>query len=101
MLRSAAGVARYLPIPPTTGSAPPPSGRDVLSQLIFGARSALEVGLTAAFAWWRSARCSGCWRAISAAGRRVIIRLSDIVLGLPFLPALLVLAALTQPARDA
>ena len=50
MLREGRRIARYLPISRDHWLGTTAGGHDVLSQLIFGSRSALEVGLTAAFA---------------------------------------------------
>src|SRR5579863_9849992 len=50
MLREGHRIARYLPISPEHWLGTTSSGQDVLSQLIYGARAALEVGLTAAIA---------------------------------------------------
>ncbi len=50
MLRVNRRIARYLPISSEHWLGTTAGGRDVLSQLIYGARAALEVGLTAAVA---------------------------------------------------
>jgi peptide/nickel transport system permease protein len=72
--------------------------RDIFSQLVMGSRSAVIVGLSAAFfvvllgtLLGLVAGYFGGW--IDA----LVMRLADIVLGLPFLPFVIVLAALTQP----
>lgn len=72
--------------------------RDIFSQLVIGSRSAVIVGLSAAFfvvligtLLGLVAGYFGGW--IDA----VVMRLADIVLGLPFLPFVIVLAALTRP----
>ena len=71
---------------------------DVFSQLVYGARAALEVGLD------RRGRRGGDRHVLGLlAGYlggwtdKLITRIADIVLGLPFLPFMLVLAALTAP----
>src|ERR1700753_2305976 len=46
MLRQGHRIARYLPISPEHWLGTTSGGQDVLSQLIYGARAALEVGLT-------------------------------------------------------
>ena len=76
-------------------------GRDIFAQLILGTRPSLFVGITAA-------------TAVSAIGTAVgllsgyfggwvdhlLMRLSDVVLGLPFLPFVIVLASLLGPAMQ-
>jgi peptide/nickel transport system permease protein len=73
-------------------------GRDIFSQLVHGTRSAVLVGLTAAFCVAALGTLLGL---VSGYFRgwvdTVVMRLADIVLGLPFLPTVIVLAALTRP----
>ncbi len=73
-------------------------GRDIFSQLVHGTRSAVLVGLTAAFCVAALGTLLGL---VSGYFRgwvdTVVMRLADIVLGLPFLPTVIVLAALTKP----
>jgi len=73
-------------------------GRDIFSQLVHGTRSAVMVGLTAAFCVAALGTLLGL---VSGYFRgwvdSVVMRLADIVLGLPFLPTVIVLAALTRP----
>ena len=84
--------------PPTICSAPHRTRADIFSQLVYGSRAALEVGLTAAFCVVAIGTLLGLLAGyLGGWTDRIIIRLSDIVLGLPFLPALLVTAALTRP----
>jgi len=91
-------IARYLPLSPEHWLGTNSSGRDVLSQLIWGARSALEVGLTAAFAVVAIGTLLGLVAGyLGGWADRVITWFADIVLGLPFLPFMLILAALTRP----
>ncbi len=98
ILRTGVRVARYLPMSPSHWLGTTSSGRDVLSQVIFGARAALEVGLTAAFAVVAIGTLAGLLAGyLGGWTDRVVTWLSDIVLGLPFLPFMLVLAALTRP----
>ena len=98
ILRTGARVARYLPMSPAHWLGTTSSGRDVLSQVIYGARAALEVGLTAAFAVVAIGTLLGLLAGyLGGWTDRVVTWLSDIVLGLPFLPFMLVLAALTHP----
>ncbi len=98
MLKNGNRVARYLPMSPEHWFGTTSSGRDVLSQLIWGTRSALTVGLTAALAVVAIGTLLGLLSGyLGGWADRVITWLADIVLGLPFLPFMLVLAALTHP----
>jgi peptide/nickel transport system permease protein len=74
-------------------------GRDVYSQLIYGARSALIVGVTAAVVVVAIGTLVGLisgyfgrWADAS------LMRLADIALAMPFLPFVIVLAAFTRPS---
>ncbi|MBV9537939.1 MAG: ABC transporter permease [Acidisphaera sp.] len=97
ILRSGRRLARYLPMSPEHWLGTTASGRDVLSQLIYGARSALEVGLTAAVAVVVIGTFLGLLAGyLGGWTDRIVARLADIVLSLPFLPSLIVLAALTH-----
>jgi peptide/nickel transport system permease protein len=73
-------------------------GRDIFSQLVHGTRSAVMVGLSAAFCVAALGTLLGL---VSGYFRgwvdTVVMRLADIVLGLPFLPTVIVMAALTRP----
>jgi peptide/nickel transport system permease protein len=73
-------------------------GRDIFSQLVYGTRSAVVIGLTAAFCVAAIGTLLGL---VSGFFRgwvdTVVMRLADVVLGLPFLPFVIVLAALTRP----
>ena len=101
ILRAGRRVARYLPMSPEHWLGTTSSGRDVLSQLIFGTRSALQVGLTAALAVVAIGTLLGLLSGYLGGWiDKLITRLADIVLGLPFLPFLLVLAALTRPGTS-
>jgi len=98
ILKVGSRVARYLPMTPDHRLGTTSSGRDVLSQVVFGARAALAVGLTAAFAVVAIGTLLGLLSGyLGGWVDRLITRLSDITLGLPFLPFMLVLAALTRP----
>ena len=98
ILKTGVRVARYLPISPTHWLGTTSSGRDILSQLVYGARAALAVGLTAAFVVVAIGTLLGLLAGyLGGWTDRVITWLADIVLGLPFLPFMLVLAALTHP----
>lgn len=74
-------------------------GRDIFSQIVWGARSALLVGLTAAFmvAFIGSivgllAGYFGGW--VDA----TLMRLADVAFGIPFLPFVIVISAFSQPS---
>ena len=73
-------------------------GRDVFSQLVYGTRSAVAVGLTAAFFVVAIGTLLGLVSGYFGGWvDSLVMRLADIVLGLPFLPFVIVLAALTKP----
>jgi len=73
-------------------------GRDVFSQLVHGSRSAVAVGLTAAFFVVAIGTLLGLISGFFGGWvDSVVMRLADVVLGLPFLPFVIVLAALTRP----
>jgi len=97
LLRVNHRLARSLPISADHWLGTTSDSRDILSQLIFGTRSALEVGLSAAFCVVAIGTLLGLLAGyLGGWTDKIIIRLSDIVLGLPFLPALLVVSALTR-----
>ena len=101
MLKVGARVARYLPMSSAHWLGTTSNGRDVLSQLIWGTRSALAVGLTAAFAVVAIGTMLGLLSGyLGGWVDRIVTWLADIVLGLPFLPSMLVLAALTRPGTS-
>lgn len=98
MLRQGRRIARYLPISSEHWLGTTAGGHDVLSQLIYGARSALEVGLTAAIAVVAIGTLLGLLAGyLGGWVDKLITWIADIALGLPFLPFMLVLAALTAP----
>src|ERR1700722_8881486 len=84
MLKLGSRVARYLPMSSAHWLGTTSSGRDVLSQVIFGARAALAVVLTAALAVVAIGTIlgliAGYW---GGWVNRVITLFADIVLGLP------------------
>ncbi len=91
-------IARYLPISAAHWLGTTAGGHDVLSELIYGTRAALEVGLTAALGVVVIGTLLGLLAGyLGGWVDRLISRISDITLGLPFLPSMLVLAALTTP----
>lgn len=98
ILRAGGRVARYLPVSGAHWLGTTSSGRDVLSQVIYGARAALAVGLTAAVVVVAIGTLLGLLAGyLGGWADRVVGWLTDVVLGLPFLPSMLVLAALTRP----
>ncbi|HLY89664.1 MAG TPA: ABC transporter permease, partial [Acetobacteraceae bacterium] len=98
ILRQGHRIARYLPISVEHWLGTTSSGQDVLSQLIYGARAALEVGLTAAIAVVAIGTLLGLLAGyLGGWVDKVVTRVADIALGLPFLPFMLVLASLTAP----
>ena len=98
ILKNGARVARYLPMSVDHWLGTTASGRDVLSQVIFGTRSALQVGFTAALAVVAIGTLLGLLSGyLGGWVDRVVTFAADVVLGLPFLPSMLVLSALTRP----
>jgi peptide/nickel transport system permease protein len=74
-------------------------GRDVFSQLVLGARPSLLVGLTAAVAVATLGSLIGLISGyLGGWVDRMLMRLADLVLGLPFLPFVIVLVALIGPS---
>lgn len=74
-------------------------GRDIFSQLILGVRPSLFVGLTAAVAVASIGTVVGLVAGyFGGAVDQVLMRVSDMLLGLPFLPFVIVLAALLGPS---
>jgi peptide/nickel transport system permease protein len=72
--------------------------RDIFSQLVMGSRSAVVVGLSAAFFVVLLGTLLGLVSGYFGGWiDAVVMRLADVVLGLPFLPFVIVLAALTRP----
>ncbi len=74
-------------------------GRDVFSQLIYGSRSALLVGLTAAFMVVGIGSVIGLVAGyFGGITDTVLMRLTDIAFGIPFLPFVIVLSAFLEPS---
>lgn len=74
-------------------------GRDIYSQLVYGTRGALIVGLTAAFAVVTLGTVVGLVSGFFGGWvDNVLMRLADIALGIPFLPFVIVLAAMMDPS---
>lgn len=74
-------------------------GRDIFSQIVHGTRSALLIGITAAF---MVALIGSIVGLVSGYFRgwvdTVLMRLADIAFGIPFLPFVIVLAAFLRPS---
>ena len=74
-------------------------GRDIFSQLIYGTRSALLVGVTAAFFVVAVGTLVGLLAGYFGGWvDTVLMRLTDIAFGIPFLPFVIVLAAFLEPS---
>lgn len=73
-------------------------GRDIFSQLILGVRPSLFVGLTAAIGVTSIGTAIGLLSGyFGGVVDQILMRVSDIVLGLPFLPFVIVTASLLGP----
>ena len=73
-------------------------GRDVFSQLVFGARSAMVVGLSAAIIVVVAGTLVGLFSGYFGGWvDTLLMRLGDIALSIPFLPFIIVLAAFLKP----
>lgn len=74
-------------------------GRDIFSQLVYGTRSALLVGLVAAFFVVAIGTLVGLVAGY-AGGLidTILMRITDIAFGIPFLPFVIVLAAFLEPS---
>ena len=76
-------------------------GRDIFSQLILGVRPSLFVGVAAAVAVTSIGTAVGLLSGyFGGVVDQALMRLSDIVLGLPFLPFVIVLASLLGPSMQ-
>jgi len=74
-------------------------GRDIFSQLIYGTRSALLIGITAAFMVALIGSIVGLVSGYFGGWvDAVFMRLADIAFGIPFLPFVIVLAAFLEPS---
>lgn len=74
-------------------------GRDIYSQLLIGSRSALIVGVTAAFMVVGIGTLIGLVSGYFGGWTdMVLMRLADIAFGIPFLPFVIVLAAFLEPS---
>lgn len=74
-------------------------GRDVFSQLVLGTRPSLIVGLSAALAVASIGTAAGVLSGFFGGWvDRLLMRLADVLLGLPFLPFVIVLTVLLGPS---
>lgn len=74
-------------------------GRDVFSQIVYGTRSALLIGVTAAFMVALIGSIVGLVSGYFGGWvDAVLMRLADIAFGIPFLPFVIVLAAFLEPS---
>jgi peptide/nickel transport system permease protein len=74
-------------------------GRDVFSQIVWGARSALLIGLTAAFMVALIGSVVGVVAGYFGGWvDMILMRLADVAFGIPFLPFVIVLAAFLEPS---
>ncbi len=74
-------------------------GRDIFSQLIFGARTALLVGFSAAVAVAIIGTLVGLVAGYFGGWvEAVLMRLTDIAFGIPFLPLIIILVAFLRPS---
>ena len=90
---SSSGLARNLPPSWEYLLGTTSNGRDIFSQLVYGSRNALAVGLSAALAVAVLGTVVGLVSGFYGGWiDNIIMRLADIALGLPFLPFVIVLA---------
>jgi len=74
-------------------------GRDIFSQIVYGTRSALLIGLTAAFMVALIGSIVGLVSGYFGGWvDALLMRLADVAFGIPFLPFVIVLAAFLQPS---
>ncbi|WP_210275286.1 ABC transporter permease [Martelella soudanensis] len=74
-------------------------GRDIFSQLVYGSRSALVIGLTAAFMVVLIGSLVGILAGYFGGWvDTLLMRLADIAFGIPFLPFVIVIAAFLEPS---
>lgn len=74
-------------------------GRDIFSQIVYGSRSALLIGVTAAFMVALIGSIVGLVSGYFGGWvDSLLMRLADIAFGIPFLPFVIVLAAFLEPS---
>jgi peptide/nickel transport system permease protein len=74
-------------------------GRDIFSQIVYGTRSALLIGVTAAFMVALIGSIVGLVAGYFGGWvDAILMRLADIAFGIPFLPFVIVLAAFLEPS---
>jgi peptide/nickel transport system permease protein len=74
-------------------------GRDIFSQIVFGARAALLVGLTAAFMVAFIGTIIGLLSGYFGGWiDTILMRLADVAFGIPFLPFVIVISAFLEPS---
>jgi peptide/nickel transport system permease protein len=74
-------------------------GRDLWSQLVYGSRSALLIGLTAAFVVALIGTVVGLVAGyFGGLTDTILMRAADVAFGIPFLPFVIVLAAFLEPS---
>lgn len=74
-------------------------GRDIFSQIVFGARAALLVGLTAAFMVAFIGTIIGLLSGYFGGWVDIVLmRLADVAFGIPFLPFVIVISAFLEPS---
>lgn len=74
-------------------------GRDIFSQIVYGSRSALLVGLTAAFMVAFIGTVVGLLSGYFGGWvDMILMRLADIAFGIPFLPFVIVISAFLEPS---
>ncbi|KAJ55361.1 ABC transporter permease [Actibacterium mucosum KCTC 23349] len=74
-------------------------GRDIFSQIVWGARSALLVGLTAAFMVAFIGSIVGLLSGYFGGWvDALLMRLADVAFGIPFLPFVIVISAFSEPS---
>ncbi|MGR3344860.1 MAG: ABC transporter permease [Paracoccaceae bacterium] len=93
-------LARNLPLSAEHYLGTTNSGRDIYSQLVVGSRGALLVGVTAAVSVVTIGTIVGLIAGyFGGIIDTLLMRLADIALGVPFLPFVIVLAAMLNPSQ--
>lgn len=74
-------------------------GQDLYSELIWGARASLAVGLSVALVAVALGACVGLVAGLGGAASGWLMRLTDLMLALPFLPLIILLSAYLGPSQ--